>query len=223
MTAISTKGIVIELLNGSASGDALDISAISAANPPVIDLTTPLGAAPNVGDVVVFGSNTGFEELNGKSFLVGSDVTPTASQFSLAGIDLSSSTGAVGGSITATLYGSADFVSLCLSQLDIGESTTQSISTATFCDTASSVGGNPQLGNITIGGYVDPNDSGYQEVLAAEMDGANRVFKVRFPQDYGYLVGIVTVGSVSWQAPLEGGIAWTATMNQNTQIRYVNP
>lgn len=223
MTAISTKGIIIELLNGSASGTALDISAISSANPPVVDLTTPLGAAPNVGDVVMFGSDTGFEELNGKAFLIASDIAPTASQFALAGINLSNSSGAISVSMSATLYEMADFLSLCLSQLDIGESTTQSISTATFCDTSTSVSGNPQLGNITIGGFVDPNDSGYNEVLAAEDDGLNRVFRVKFPQSYGYLVGVVTVGSVSWGVPLEGGIAWNATLNQSTKLRFVNP
>lgn len=222
MTAISTKGITIGIQSGDASGTSLDISAITAANPPVVSLGTPLGAAPLVGDIVVFGSTTGFDELNGKAFLVADTPAPSVNDFALAGVDLSSTSGAISGSITATLYSTTDFINLCLNQLDIGEATVNTVDVGTFCGPAS-ITGQPQLGTLSIGGYVDPNDTGYAEVLKAEADGAPRVIVVEFPAGYGSLVGIVTVGSVSWQVPLEGGIAWTATCSQNSQIRYVAP
>lgn len=222
MVAISTKGIVIEIQSGSATGDDLDISSISKTAPSVVTLGTPLGAAPNVGDVVVFGSSTGFDELNSKSFLVASSPTPDASSFGLTGTDLTASTGVLSGSATAKLYSTTDFISLCLSQLDIGEATVNTIDAATFCGPAS-LAGQPQLGQLTIGGYVDPNDVGYVEILKAEEDSKPRVIRIIFPADYGYLVGVVTINSVSWQVPLEGGIAWTASCSQNTQIRYQAP
>lgn len=222
MTAISTKGIVIEIQSGDATGDVLDVSSITKADPPVVSLGTPLGAAPNPGDVVMFGTTTGFDELSGKAFIVASTPTPAVDEFALTGIDLTDSSGVLAGGITATLYSVTDFVNLCLNQLDIGEATVNTIDAGTYCGPAS-LAGAPQLGSLTVGGYVDPNDSGYLEVLKAEEDGTPRVIRVSFPADYGYLMGIVTIGSVSWQVPLEGGIAWTATASQNSQIRYQLP
>jgi hypothetical protein len=222
MTAISTKGITIGILNGNATGEVLDISDITKATAPVVTLNTPLAAAPNAGDVVVFGTSTGFDELNGKTFLVASTPTPTTSDFTLAGIDLTDSEGAIAAGITATLYDSADFINLCLNQLDIGAATVNNIDVGTFCGPAS-ITGQPQLGTLTIGGYVDPNDTGYQEIIKAEADGKPRVIIIEFPADYGYLVGLITIGSVSWDVPLEGGVGWTATASQNSQIRYIAP
>lgn len=222
MTAISTKGITIGILNGNAVGEDLDISAITKTTAPVVTLGTDLAVAPVPGDVVVFGTTTGFDELNGRTFLVNSTPTPTVSEFALTGVDLTDSDGAIAAGITGTLYDSADFINLCLSQLDIGAATVNSIDVGTFCGPAS-ITGQPQLGTLTIGGYVDPDDTGYQEVIKAEADGKPRVIVVEFPAEYGYLVGLITVGSVSWDVPLEGGIGWTATASQNSQIRYMNP
>ena len=222
MTAISTKGLTIQILDGDAVGTDLDISAITKADPPVVTLGTPLGGAPNVGDVVVFGSTTGFDELNGRTFLVASTPTPTVSSFALAGIDLTDSDGVIAGGISATLYTVTDFINLCLSQLDIGAATVNPIDVGTFCGPAS-ITGQPQLGTLTIGGYVDPNDTGYLEVIKAEQDNKPRVILVEFPADYGFLVGLVTIGSVSWDLPLEGGVGWSATASQNSQLRYMKP
>lgn len=222
MTAISTKGINIGILDGDASGTTLDISAITSVATPVVSLNTPLGSAPNVGDVIVFGTTTGFDELNGKTFLVAETPAPTVNDFALAGIDLSDSTGTLAAGITATIYSTTDFINLCLNQLDIGAATVNTIDVGTFCGPAS-ITGQPQLGTLTIGGYVDPDDVGYAEVIKAERDGAPRVMLITFPADYGFLVGLITIGSVSFDVPLEGGIGWTATASQNSQIRYMNP
>lgn len=212
MTAISTKGVIVQLQNGSLAGTVLVVTAISKTKPAVITAANNL----EVGDVVTFGTSTGFSELNGKSFIV---TNPKVTEFSLAGTDLTKSPGPMSLGVTATAYPASDFVNLCLSQLNIGASTANPIDVGTLCGSAT-ITGVPTLGQLTVGGYVDPSDPGYIEILAAEADGKPRVFKVLMPSNYGVLIGVVTIGSVSWTVPLQGGIAWSATASQNTQIRY---
>lgn len=216
MPAISTKGVNVFMQLGAATADALTVTAISKANPAVVTADNTVAQLAK-GDIVTFGNQTGFTELNGKSFIV---TTASPTQVTIA-VDLTAATGTLDTTnVTADGYKLAsDFVKLCLNQLDIGAASVNDINVGTFCGPAT-ISGQPTLGSLTVGGYVDPADAGYLEVMKAELDGKPRAVVVELPANYGYLMGVVTIGSVSWAVPLEGGIAWTATASQNTQIRY---
>ena len=216
MTAVSTKGTVVQIQNGALPGTPLTITAITKAKPPSISAVNTLAA----GDVITFGTSTGFTELNGKTFVVGK--TPTGAAFTLAGVDLTGSTGTMAAGITATAHPAGDFVNLCISELSIGASSVSDIDVGTLCGPAT-IAGPATLGSLTIGGYVDPADSGYIEVLAAEVDGKPRAFKITLPASAGYLLGLVTISSVSWGVPLSGAVSWSATASHNSQIKWVAP
>ena len=68
MTAVSTKGTVISISSGDAVPVDLTVTAVTpATTPDGLTLITAANTAA-AGDVVVFGSSTGFKALNNRAF-----------------------------------------------------------------------------------------------------------------------------------------------------------
>lgn len=216
MAAISTRGLEIYLVKGSATGTVLVPTAISSAKPAKVTVAATTGL---VEGQLVNMAGTAFPHLDGKQFVVGKI---TATDFELLGSDTTGSAATLGSTPKATAYANTDMELLCLSQLDIGAASTNQTSVATFCDPSAQIGGLPTPGQLTVGGYVDPTDKGMAELVAAEADAKARGILVKIPNSGGYLIGVVTVGTVSYTIPLEGAVGYSAIATQNTAIRYVH-
>lgn len=207
MPAKSTKGIAAYLSDGSAPL-TLNPTAITKAKPAVVTVADTSGLTEGAP---VRMQNTGFPELDGKLFAVGA-IDGVAHTFELVGSDTTASTATLGASPEAQVYVVADMVKLCLSELTWNPETPGTISVGTFCEpTATLPATATGAGTATLSGYVDVDDPGYAALLAAEQDGAERILEVVFPQDQGYLLAPITISSVTWTTPLEGGIGFTAT------------
>jgi hypothetical protein len=66
-------------------------------------------------------------------------------------------------------------------------------------------------GTMAIAGFVDITGTDYTEILAADLDGKKRIFRVTLP-DNGFLIAEGTIGGLTWQVPLDGAIAFSATI-----------
>lgn len=219
MTAVSTKGTKIEISSGDTTPTALTVTAVAPAT--TVDGLTLITAANTAvaGDVVVFGSSTGFKALDNRAYPISADGL-SATQFNIIGADTFGSTETMSNNITAKLYSSADMVNLCLSAFDIAAATTNEVDTSTYC-ADSSVLGKTTPGTITLTGYGDKDDVGMKELLRAESDGIPRLLKITLPGDLGWLIGVIGIGSLTWQVPLEGAVGYTANASQNSAIKFV--
>ena len=208
MTAVATKGLAIYLHKGGVAATELVPTAISKASPAVVTVASATGLTR--GDVVKMES-TGFKELDGKTFVLGT-VDTTANTFELLGADTTASTATLGATPKAHVYKAADQIKLCLSSIDFSTEAGGSVSVGTFCSPSASIATPPQTaGTITMNGYIDKADGGYTELLAAVEDGVQRMLQIVLPQDQGYIVAPVTLSSIGWQTPLEGAIGFTAS------------
>lgn len=86
--AIKGQGAVLAV--ATAAGANITITAISAANPPVVTATNTLAA----GDIVIITGVVGMTQVNNRAFVV---VSPSGSAFSLKGIDATGYTAYVSG------------------------------------------------------------------------------------------------------------------------------
>jgi hypothetical protein len=213
MSIINTKGVAIYISKGDATAESLVPTAISSANPAVVTVAS----ATNVtkGDVVTF-ETTGFPELDGKTFVVGT-VDGTANTFEVIGGDTTNTTGTLGSSPKASVYKAADQVKLCLSGIEIGQPSTSEIDVSTFCGVAS-LPGKATPGSLSLTGYADKTDVGLAELILADEDGAARYFEIVLPNDNGYLVGQVTFSGFGMTVPLEGAVGFTITGSQTQKI-----
>lgn len=207
--AVSTKGVKICVVKGSATGTVITGGAtITNAKPAV--LTGTGMAVPNVGDIIVI-TGTGNAKIDGKTLVVGP--APSATSITLTGVDLSGAAGAitVGAGVTVTHYAeSTDDVCLCLNSFEISREAPTTSSVATFCDpTASLSSVVTQAGTVSIGGYVDINGDDFKEILLADEDAKSRRFRITLPQN-GYIVFDGAVSGFSYAIPLDGAQAWTA-------------
>ena len=219
MTAVSTKGTVISISSGDAVPVDLTVTAVTPATAP--DGLTLITAANSAvaGDVVVFGSSTGFKALNNRAFPI-SATGLSATQFNIIGADTYGSTETISNNITAQLYKAVNDINLCLSGFDIAQSTTNEVDTSTYC-ADSSILGKTTPGTITLTGYGDKEDVGLKELLRAEADGIPRLLKITLPGNLGWLIGVIAIGSISWQVPLEGAVGYTANASQNSAIKFI--
>jgi hypothetical protein len=206
MAAISTKGISIHLSKGGVAATELVPTAISSAKPAVVTVASVANLAK--GDVVKM-EGTGFKELDGKTFTIGTIVS-AANTFELTGSNTTGTTGTLGATPKAHVYRIVDSVKLCLASIDFSTSEGSTVSTGTFCDPSASIATPATTaGTMSLTGYVNAADPDYAELLVAEADGATRMLSIELPQNNGYIVAPVTISSVSWQTPLEGAIGYT--------------
>ena len=122
--------------------------------------------------------------------------------------------------ITAQLYQAINNINLCLSGFDIAAATTNEVDTSTYC-AESSVLGKTTPGTITLTGYGDKEDVGLKELLRAESDGIPRLLTITLPGNLGWLIGVISIGSISWQVPLEGAVGYSANASQNSAIKFI--
>lgn len=221
MTAKSTKDTKICITRGDAMPLGLVPADISKAAPAVVSMGAGEVTTSGItdGDIVTV-HNTGFESLDGKVFVV-SNVDTGADTFELVGSDTTLETATydnVAGGILR--YTSDDLECLCLSEFTLNKTAPGTISVGTFCDPSATLPGNASETTIDFAGYVDITDSAYIELLAAEDDGATRLLRVILPEN-GYLVGVVTITSIGWDIPLEGGVGYTGTMLLQSAIRHI--
>jgi hypothetical protein len=203
------------MTKSTSTANDLTPTAISDADPAVVTVASTTGMTE--GDIVAF-SQTGFTELDDKVFTVG---TITATTFEVTGADTSTSSGVLGASPVATYYKQAEMVGLCLSGITVDNPVPTPIDISTFCVPGASLPGNPQPGTVTITGYVDVADEGYDELVLSERDGEPRMLDIQIPSN-GDLVGEITIGSVSFSLPLEGaaGFEFNAAMATPLAHRY---
>lgn len=215
MTAYSTKGLVVKLAKSTATIVTLTPTAISKAKPAVVTVASTTGIT--AGDVIK-PVNTGFTELDGKTFVVG---TVTSTTLILVGSDTAGSPNSLAGTPSVIITKDVDMARLCLSDLTIDASSTNQVDVGTFC-ADQTILGKTTLGGISLTGYIDKTDSGLDELVKASEDGATRSFKVTLTNNQGFFVGAVTIGGFSPTTPIEGAMGFSATGSQADKIRWVH-
>ena len=208
MKGSSSKGVEIYMGKAEATPLELTPTAISAAKPAVVSLASTTGISE--GDAVKV-SGTGFKELDGKWFTVGTIATDTSIE--LVGSDTSGSTATLGATPVLTVYASDDVVKLCLASIAITADSPTSVSTATFCDPTSSIPSAIQsAGSIAITGWIDPTCEDYREILLAEEDAEKRVFYIALPNDMGTIMCEGTMSAITFDVPIDGALGFSTTL-----------
>jgi hypothetical protein len=205
-----------------------DSGGIDAERTPVAqaasEATAPPVAAPHaitaftVGQIVI-PRDTGFKELDDRIFSI---AEVTANGFSLLGSNTTNSTATMLVGATMEVYDSADLIKMCLNNFAFNLETPGSINVGTYCNPSGSIPSSPtSVGTATLGGWIDVEDEAYEELLLAEEDGLKRVFSILLPLDQGEIVAVLTITGVTWDIPLEGGMAFTATGDLQTKPRHL--
>lgn len=215
MTAKSTKGLQVHMNKAAVVPTTVVPTAITKAKPAMVTVVSTTGMV--MGELVTM-VDTGFTELDGKTFVIGA---VTATSFTLLGTNLTNSAGVLGATPKANYYKAADMVLLCLSALTPNVNEPGTVSTATFCDPTTSIpSAVNEAGTITMTGYVDITSPDYQEILAAEADGLVRGLRVTLPSN-GYLVAPITVSTVTWDLPTDGAQGFTANCVMGSKMKHV--
>lgn len=224
-SAFSTKGQTAFVLKGSATATSLTPTAISKASPAVVTVASVTGVT--AGDMITIPATgttgaTGFSELDGKTWVVGT-VTTGANTFTLLGSDTTASTATLAASPSLSLYTqSAKMVSVCFSEITLNQEAAAQISVATFCDpSATLTSAVIPPGTVDLVGYVDISDAGYKELDLAAKDGNARKWLVKMASSQGYVVleGVLAVLTIGM--PVDGGYQFTGTINLSTRYRHL--
>ena len=210
MGASSSRGISVHLSKGGITPTESVISAVTAAKPAVVTVASTTGIVK--GDVVQV-TGTNIAKIDGKYFIAGTVVGAATNTVELIGADLTGATiPAIPGTAKLRHWPASDFVTLCLSSLAINPETPGTVSVGTFCDPSASLAAVvTSAGTLTLGGYIDDKDLGYAELLLAEIDNTERVLDITLPGTLGHIVAPITVASVVYDLPIDGGLAFTAT------------
>jgi len=209
----------------SATGTPVDyttpnVDSITAASPSVISLIgidpgTPAGGTD--GDIITF-ADTKVDELNEGMFVLSS--TGVGSTTAL-GSDIDAGEAAAFDKTTATakIYVAADFVKICLSELDIGETTTTDLDAGTFCG-AATLPGPEELGSVTLSGWVDTSAATYTTLKGLLEAGGEHIIKIEGP-DSQYWVGKLKFGALSWTFTRGEIVGFSLTATQALKINHV--
>lgn len=187
----------LKLYMQSAIGSALTISAITIAAPGVV---TSAAHGLNDGDVVLLDVN--IAELDGRAFVVSGKTTNT---FQLAGLTAGSELSTVG--LDAFTSGSAYKITLGTSITGVKEfgpkgGDIKFVDTTTVHDKRDQqivVGSTAQSYDLTM--LWDPSDAGQAAMIAAFQAGADKVFKILWPNGRYALFN----GSVGYAGAPGGG------------------
>lgn len=219
MTAVSTKGTIVSISDGTVAPIDLVVTAVTPQTSPTTNTRITALNTAVAGDVVVFGSSTGFTALNNRAFPVASTgLSPDS--FEIIGADTYQTTDVMSSNITAKLWVATADINLCLSGFDIAAATQADVDTSTYC-ADSSVLGKVTPGSITLTGYGDKDDVGLKELLKAETDHKPRLLKIILPAELGWLIGVITIGTISWSIPLEGAVGYSTQASQNSSIKFI--
>jgi hypothetical protein len=223
MAAKNTKGVTVCVTKGSAIAatvipTAIAKSTTSGDSRAEIKVTPTTSYKP--GDVVkIPAGGTGFSVLDGKSFTIGS---VSASGFTLNGTDWTvTPSGSLASNPTMDHYEENDMVCLCLSDLKFNAEKGSTVSVATFCDPSASIpSASTTAGTVDIGGFVDISTADYKEIVAAELDGVERIFRIMLPSN-GEIVFPAIVSTLGWQVPIDGAVAWEAQLALGSRPRHL--
>lgn len=182
--------------------------------------------APRVGEAFAFAMgqiiqciDTGFAELDNRYFSID---TVTEDGFTMLGADTTDSTGALIPNPEMTLYDTSNMVRMCLNNFAFNLETPGTVAAGTYCNPTATLPSTPtSIGTATLGGWIDVDDPAYAELLKAEDDGEDRVFSIVLPQGQGEIVAALSITGVTWEIPLEGGMAFTATGNLSAKPRHL--
>lgn len=204
--AYSTKGLKLWFGDGEDPAQ-LAPTAISSAKPA--NITVANTAAD--GDVV-YVSNSGFPELDGRWFTVGG---ASATDFDLVGSDTTDSTGALATAPTVELYAKGDAFDLsCVAKsITFNSSAPAAIAAGTYCDPSLAIA-SPVLPPTTIefAGNMNIADPAYGDLLDAADDGKLRVMDIVLPFGQGDIIGPAVASLVTWDLPLDGAMGFVATL-----------
>ena len=220
MAAKNSKGVTICVTKGGATPAALiptGIAKESSGKRSEITVASVTGIV--VGDLIKIPvAGTGFKELDGNSFIVASVGSGT---FTLAGSDLTGTTGVLAASPSVQHYTKNDMVCLCLSDLKFNAEKGSTISVATYCSPSASIpSASTTAGTVDLAGFVDITAADYVELLDAEVDGVERIFVVKLPSN-GEIIFPGVVGSMAWQIPLDGAVSYEASLSLGSRPRHL--
>ena len=215
MSASNSKNVTICMSTSTAS-TTVTPTAITAAKPAALTVA----ASTVVAGDLVFVDKTGIASLDGKWWIAGTGTTAT--NIELLGSDnTGGATSVAGGAVFNARSGAGSMECLCLSSFAINRDTPGTISTATFCDPSASVPSVvTQAGTVSIGGYVDVAAADFKAVVAADISGAKHQFRVTMPNN-GYIVFEGVVSGFSYDIPLDGALAWSATITLSGAPRHL--
>lgn len=204
--AYSTKGLQI-WLGAPEAPAAIVPTAISSAAPAVVTATNTA-----VDGDLVYVSNSGFPELDGKWFPVGN---AAATDFELVGSDTTGSTGGLATAPTMELHAKGDAFDLsCLSKaITFNSDAPAAIQAGTYCDPSLAIT-SPIIPPTTIefGGNINIADPAYKELIDAGEDGLTRPLDILLPFGQGDIVAPAVVSLVTWDLPVDGVQGFTATV-----------
>jgi len=225
MAAKNSKGVTVcvskaGVTPGAIVPTAIAKSATAGDNRAHITVAAAV-AGLKVGDLIKIPTGgTGFKEIDGKTWTVGS-IDTGGTGFTLNGTNLSATTGTLAATPTMQHYADTDMVCLCLSQLQFNAEKGSTISVATYCDPSASIpSASTTAGTVDLGGYVDVTTADYKELLAAEDDGVERIYRIMLPQN-GEIVFPGIISSFGWDLPLDGAVAWNASLALGSRPRHL--
>ena len=154
--------------------------------------------------------DTGFSEIDNKVFPIGA---VNGDKITLLGSDTSKSKGTLN-TVDAKLqiWNGAGMVRLCLTGFTFNPETPGTNNVGTYCNPSATL---PSVatsaGTATLSGWIDKDNLGYQELVDAADDATERIFSIVLPQEQGEIVAPITFASMTWDIPLDGGMAFTGT------------
>lgn len=223
--AKSSKGVAMYLSVGKATVGTTKPTAITKADPAEVTAPAPSGGPPFALNQIVYCRDTGFTELDDLYFVIDTlveDATPAVIGFTMLGADTTDSTGVLGPLAEMDVYDNSDLVKMCLNNFAFNLETPGTIPAGTYCNpTATLPATATGVGSATLGGWIDVDDPAYKELLKAEADGEKRVFAIVLPLEQGQIVAALTITGITWDIPLEGGMAFTATGTLAAKPRHL--
>jgi hypothetical protein len=212
-TPLNGTYVATPLPDGSASFEVPVDSSTFTPNPDLTNVMGSLKLAPLgtlTPGMLVRPMDTGFAEIDNKVFPIGA---VNGDQITLLGSDTSKSMGTlnvVDGKLQ--IWNGAGLVRLCLTGFTFNPETPGTNNVGTYCNPSATL---PSVatsaGTATLSGWIDKDNLGYQELVDAADDAVERIFSIVLPQDQGEIVAPITFSSMTWDIPLDGGMAFTAT------------
>jgi hypothetical protein len=222
MAAYSTKGTQVCVLKGAATATSVVPTAITKAAPAVVTVASTAGLVR--GDLVSIPAtgttgSTGFTELDGKSWIVG---TVTGTTFTLLGSDTKASTATLAAGASLRIFNDTDFDCLCLSSITFNPESANNVSVATFCDPTATIPSQVVgSGTVDIAGFVDIADAGYKELIEAYKDGKARDWRIRLGNDQGYIMLNGILSALNVDIPIDGATGFTGSIALSSRYRHL--
>ncbi len=216
MARILTKGSKF-FLAGTAAPLSLTPTAISSAAPAVVTVADASGVT--AGDYVKL-QNTGFSDLDGKAFAVGT-VDGGANTFELVGSDTTGTSDTLAASPEALLSARDSMTQVCLESITLDAASVSQIDLSDFCEDKT-LPGSVTLGGVSFRCWVDDATNRKAQLAALEKAAADQIERpmlIVMPNNKGYVTGAVSIGAVSPGVERNGAYDFTVSGTQAEQFR----